>query len=101
VSDHKYSTGDRGETRQQWTDDKRRVLFSWTCKPFVGHRHRHESVECRLAVEFTPGVGMDVLLEARSDDTGKVPDDWTVMVAVESRGSNATYTRKPEARWVE
>jgi|AntDeeMetagen681_2_1112603.scaffolds.fasta_scaffold22416_2 hypothetical protein len=102
-TDHKYSTGPQStdETRQQWSTDERRVLFSWTCKPFVGVKHRHDTVECRLAVEFTPGVGLDVLLEARSDDTGKVPDDWAVMVSVEGRDGRATYRRKPEARWVE
>lgn len=98
---HKYTTGSRNETIQQWTEDTRRVLFSWQCKPFHDVRHRYDTVECRLAVEYTPGVGLDVLLEARSDDTGKVPDEWAVMVSVEGRDGVANYTRQPEARWVE
>lgn len=96
----KYSTQSSDETRRQWTTDTRHVLFSWECKPFHDVRDRFDTVECRLVVEFTPGVGLDVLLEARSTDTGKVPDEWAVMVSIEGRDGVANYTRQPEARWV-
>lgn len=99
--EHKYSTGARGETRKEWTQEKRRVLFSWECTPFVDVSRRYDTVECRLAVEFTPNVGLDVLLEARSDETDKVPDEWAVMVSVEGRDGVANYRRQSEARWVE
>jgi len=98
---HKYDTGDGHRTRQQWTSDTRQILFSWECKPFNDTRDRFDTVECRLVVEFTRDVGLDVLLEARSDDTGKVPDEWTVMVSIEGRGTVANYSREPEARWVQ
>ena len=97
----KYDTGDGDRTRSQWTTDTRHTLFKWECKPFHDVRDRFDTVECRLVVEFTPDVGLDVLLEARSDDTGKVPDQWTVMVSIEGRGGVANYSREPEAKWVE
>lgn len=98
---HKYTTSNREETSQEWTSQERRVLFSWTCKPFVDVHHRFDSVECRFVVEFDPEVGLDVVLEARSTDTGKVPDDWTAMISIEGRDGIAHYRRKTEARWVE
>lgn len=96
----KYSTQSSDETRDQWKTDTRHVLFSLECKPFHDVRDSFDTVECRIVIEFTPGVGLDILLEARSDDTGKVPDEWAVMVSIEGRDGVANYTRQPEARWV-
>lgn len=97
---HKYNSGSTPGTQKQWTTNRRKVLFSWMCKPFQDVKHRHETVECRLVVQFTPDVGLDVLLEARSENSNKVPDDWTTMIAVEGRTGIATYIRKPEAKWL-
>ena len=94
----KYSTG--GTTGDRWTTDKRRVLAEWTSKPFVGHRHRHETVEHRIVVEYTPGVGLDVTHETRSEDTGKVPDEWTPVERIEGREEYAERYKSEHARWI-
>lgn len=97
----KYSTGDDGTTRRTWREDTRHVLATWSTNPFVGHRHRHETVEQRVVLEYTHGVGVDVLHEARSEDSGKFPDDWGVVQALEVRADGAYWRRSPKARWLE
>ena len=97
----KYSTGNDAETRKQWNADERLILFEWTCKPFVSVSKRHREVECRLVVEYNHGVGLDVLLQARSEDTPKIADDYETVVSVEGRDGYATYSRQENARWVQ
>lgn len=91
-------TVDRDDTARRWESDKRYVLHQWTDKPFHGHRHRHERVEHRIVVEYTPGVGLDVHHEARSDDTANVPDEWTAIESIEGRQSYARHDRRPQIR---
>lgn len=95
----KYSTS--GSDADHWTDDQRLVLFQCTRKPFNNHRDRHVTVELRLAVEFTRGVGGDVVLEARSADTEKFDDDWEVVESVEIRDGFARHDRQQNARWLD
>jgi len=97
----KYSTGEDDSTTTTWREQNRAILHSWTAKPFQGHRHKYETVECRLVVEFEPGVGADILLEARSEDTDKFSDDWSAVKTLEIRDHELRHTRQPEARWVE
>jgi len=96
----KYSTDDDAH-RRRWESDERYVLARWSTKPFVGHRHRHETVEQRFVIEYTHGVGVDILHEARSEDTGKFADDWEVVESVEVRDYGASHTRHPHAGWLE
>jgi hypothetical protein len=65
------STGSEGVV-SQWTSDTRHVLAQWKTTPFVGHRHRHERIEVRVVIEYTHGVGVDVLLQARSADSRRM-----------------------------
>lgn len=97
----KYSTGDEVETRKQWDGDERLVIFEWTCKPFVSTSKMHREVECRLVVEYTHNVGLDVMLQARSDDTPKMADEYETVVSVEGREGYANYRRQANARWVQ
>lgn len=96
----KYSTGsDSDPTR--WESDTRHVLAQWTDKPFVGHRHRHERVQQRVVVEYFEGIGADLHLEARSEDSPKFSDTWTTVESVEIREYGARHDRQPEARWLD
>lgn len=95
----KYST-DQDDVRR-WERDRRYVFWEWSDKPFVGHRHRHETVEHRLVIEYTHEVGADILHEVRSADTAKLPDDWTVVESVEIREYGARHTRDDRMRWLE
>lgn len=95
----KYSTDDSSASR--WESDRRYVLAEWSTKPFVGHRHRHEVVEQRLVVEYSHGVGVDVLRQARSDDCGKVPEEWTTVESIEVRDYGARHDRRAPMRWLE
>lgn len=94
----KYSTGDSEATT--WTEDRRLVLQRWRTKPFDSHRHRHETVEHRLVVEYTHGVGADVVHEARSEDSSKFADDWEPVETVEVRDGFARHDRRVNARWL-
>lgn len=96
----KYSTGDQQEATQ-WTSDRRHVFASWTNRPFVDHRTRHDTVEHRLVVEYTHPGRVDVIHEARSTDSGKLPDEWRAFERVEVREYGAHYYRHPDARWLE
>ena len=94
----KYSADQSHAT--QWRSDQRQEFASWTSKPFVGHRHRHETVEHRLVVEYTHGVGVDVLHEVRSSDTAKIADEWELAEIVEVREYGARHDRRDVARWL-
>jgi len=96
----KYSV-DEDERVREWHSDRRHVMWDWTDKPFVGHRHHHECVEHRIAVEYHHGVGADVIHEARSDDTEKFSDEWAPVEIIEIREDGARYDRRPELRWLE
>lgn len=80
----KYSADSARSTRYLETDTQT-VLHGWMSKPFVGHRHRHERVEQRIVVEYHPDVGLDVRWEARSEDTGKIPEEWALVESFEIR----------------
>lgn len=95
----KYSTDQNDATR--WESDRRHVLARWSTNPFVGVRHRHETVEQRLVIEYTHGVGVDIRHEARSEDSEKFPDDWAVVETVEVREYGARHDRQHNARWLE
>lgn len=96
----KYTTGD-STNATEWHSDRRHVFATWKTNPFTGVRHRHETVEHRLVVEYThPGM-LDVIHEARSDDAGKISDEWTEVERLEVREYGAQYYRHPEARWLE
>lgn len=95
----KYSTDSDDATR--WESDTRHVLATWTSKPFVGHRHRHEIVEQRIVLEYHHGVGADLLHECRSEDSGKFADEWEVVQSIEIREYGARYDRRHAARWVQ
>lgn len=97
----KYSTGgnDDGDA-SQWRSDTRHVMAEWTSKPFVGVRHRHETVEHRLVIEYTHGVGADILHEVRSDDTEHFDEDWEVVESVEVREYGASRNRRPNGRYL-
>lgn len=95
----KYSTDD-GTTVRRVEHDDRFVLATWTSKPFVGIGHRHETVEHRVVVEYSHGLGGTVRYECRSEDSGKFPDEWGVVESVELREYAARLDRQPEARWV-
>ena len=94
----KYSTDDMDATMHH--EDWRHVLLEHETKPFVGHRHRHETVEERLVVEYTHGVGVDITWEARSEDSGKIPDEWSAVERIEVRDYGLHHERRPERRWL-
>jgi len=96
----KYSTGENS-SGEQWESDRRYVVLQWSTKPFVGHRHKYETVECRIVVEYSAGVGADLILEARSDDTGHFADDWEPVEAIEVREYGVRHDRRPNKRWLE
>jgi hypothetical protein len=97
----KYSAGQDNSDATRWRSDTRHVLAQWSTKPFVGHRHRHETVEQRLVVEYSHGVGVDILREARSEDTEKFADEWEVIESLEVREYGARYERHDAAGWLE
>ncbi|MFB6189357.1 MAG: hypothetical protein ABEI57_05690 [Halapricum sp.] len=98
----KYSTGDdsNDSNTSQWRSDTRHVMAEWSTKPFADIRHRHETVEHRLVVEYTHGVGVDIRHEVRSDDTEKFPDEWMAVETIESREYGARYDRHPKMRYL-
>lgn len=95
----KYSTGQDGGDR--WESDVRHVVATWSSKPFVGASHRYETVEQRLVVEYTHGVGVEIRYEARSTDSAKLSDDWSPVETIEVRDYGARHDRRPEARWLD
>jgi len=95
----KYSTDQ--DDAQRWESDRRYVMAEWSTKPFVSHRHRHETVEHRLVVEYTHGVGADIRYEVRSEDSEKFPDDWSPAEEIEVRDYGARHDRHAEARWLQ
>jgi hypothetical protein len=97
----KYSTDGDDSHRRRWESDRRYVFAEWSTKPFVGHRHSHETVEQRLVIEYTHGVGVDIIHEARSTDTPKFDDEWAPVETVEVREYGARHTRHPHAGWLE
>lgn len=98
----KYSTGREDDDEgTRWEADRRYVLAQWSTQPFMGVRHRHETVGVRIVVEYHHGVGCDILLEARSRDTEKFPDEWAVVESIEVREYGARHTRRDEARWLD
>ena len=96
----KYSTDSSNRTTTEWDHDRTHVLYEWSTKPFVGHRHRHETVEQRVVIEYHHGVGADVRWEARSDDTAKFPDSWCLVESVELRKHGARHTKHERARYL-
>jgi len=96
----KYSTSDDSDSTV-YREDTRHILRRWADKPFHGVSHRHEAVEQRIVIEYHHGVGVDILHEARSDDTPKFGDDWSVVQRFEVRDTGMRYDRRPEARWLE
>ena len=96
----KYNTGSDDRVRQ-WDRDRRYVLAEWSTNPFVGHRHRHETVEHQLVIAYTHEVGVDIRHEIRSEDSAKFPDDWAAVESIEVRDYGARHTRQPELRWLE
>lgn len=94
----KYSTDQTDATT--WDSDTRHVLYEWSTKPFMGHRHRHETVENRIVVEYHHGVGLDVLWQCRSEDSGKFSDDWETIERFEAREYQCRHDRSAKARWV-
>lgn len=96
----KYSV-DREEDADHWHRDRRYVLASWSDKPFHGVNHRYESVKHRIVIEYNHEVGADILHEARSADTSKLPDEWTVVESVEIREYGARHDRDPRMGWLE
>ncbi|RLM83683.1 hypothetical protein D3D02_16915 [Halobellus sp. Atlit-38R] len=96
----KYST-DSETTSKHWDQDLRHVLYSSSSKPFQGVRHRHETVEQRIVIEYHHGVGMDVRWEARSTDTEKIPDEWALVEEISVRDGRARHDRHARARWLQ
>lgn len=95
----KYST-DQEQSANQWTTDREYTLSTWSTNPFVSHRHRHETVEHRLRIEFTVEVGLDVLHEVRSEDTEKFDDDWMVIESVEYREYGVRHEKHPSLSYL-
>ena len=95
----KYST-DTETTTHRLTTQTHQVICEATCKPFVDHRHRHETVHQRVVVVYEPGVGIEVRWEARSDDTEKVPDEWALVERFEARDGYCRRERHPRRRWL-
>jgi hypothetical protein len=87
----KYSVDQ--DDASQWQSDTEYELRRWSSKPFVGHRHRHETVEQRILLEYTHGVGIDILYQARSDDTEKFPGDWRTVESIEVREYGARHEK--------
>jgi len=48
----------------------------------------------------THGVGVDIIWEARSEDTGKIPDEWADVERIEVRDYGLRHERAPERRWL-
>lgn len=96
----KYETGDNSSSTTRWNSDQHYVLAEWSSKPFVGHRHRSETVEHQIVLEYHDGVGCDIMHWCRSEDTDKFPDDWKAVETIEIREYGASVERAPEARWV-
>jgi len=96
----KYSIDDDAASTREWQSDRRYVLAEWSTKPFQGHRHRHETVYQRVVIQYIPDVGVDLLYEARSEDTEKFDDYWAAVEIVEVRDYGVQHTRRPEARWL-
>ncbi|WP_135807275.1 hypothetical protein [Halorussus marinus] len=94
----KYSTGQ--DPAKRWESDRQHVLSEWSTKPFIGIRHRHETVEHRLVIEYFHGVGVDIHHEVRSQDSEKFPDDWAAAETIEVREYGARHDLRPEARWL-
>jgi hypothetical protein len=95
---NKYQAGDSDAT--QWRSDERLIFATWRTKPFHGARHRNETVEHRIVVEYTHEIGVDLLHECRSEDTGKFADDWEVVESVEVREYGARYEKAENARYL-
>jgi len=96
----KYSTESNDRTTTSWDHDRTHVLYEWSSKPFVGHRHKYETVKQRVVIEYHDNVGADVRWEAKSDDTGKFPDNWGLVEEVELRGHTARHTKHARARYL-
>ena len=92
----KYSTDQDDAAR--WDRDRRYVFAEWSTNPFVGVRHRHETVEHRLVLEYHHGVGVDMLHECRSEDTEKFSDEWEIVESIEVREYGARHDRRHAAR---
>ena len=92
----KYSIDQNDATT--WDSDTRHILYKWETKPFMGHRH--ETVHQRLVVEYHHGVGLDVLWQCRSEDSGKFSDDWETIERIEAREYGCRHERTPKARYV-
>lgn len=97
----KYSTNTDESDGTRWNSDRRYVLHEWTSKPFLGHRHRHEEVHHRIVIEYSHGVGVDICHEAKSDDSGKFPDEWAPIETIEVREYGAQHTRRPQTKWLD
>ncbi|WP_181685840.1 hypothetical protein [Halorhabdus salina] len=97
----KYSADQDSSDATRWDSDTRHVLLETSTKPFHGHRHRHETVEHRVVIEYHDGVGVDIIHEARSEDSEKFADEWAAVETIEVREYGARYHRRPEARWLE
>jgi len=95
----KYST-DSDDDSTQWDSDTHHVLAEWTSQPFIGVGHRRETVEHRVAIEYTHEVGVDVRHEVRSEDTEKFAGEWEAVETVEVREYGARYNRSPSARYL-
>ncbi|WP_265112236.1 hypothetical protein [Halosolutus halophilus] len=95
----KYSTGRDDATH--WESDTRHVMAEWSTKPFTGFRHRHETVEHRLVVEYTHGVGVDIRHEVRSEESSKFSGEWSAVETLEVREYGARLDRQLEARWLQ
>ena len=100
MTDHKYSTDSSDRTTTEWDHDRQHVLYQWSTKPFLDHRHKYETVEQRVVVEYYDGVGADIRWEARSEDTAKFPDSWGLVESVELREHGARHTKHERARYL-
>jgi len=95
-----HDDGREPMTTTHWGADTQHVFSTWTTKPFVGHRHRHETVEHRAVVQYHDGVGADFLHQVRSSDSAKFADEWQTVESVELRDHGARFDRWPEARYL-
>jgi len=96
----KYSTSDSDDATQ-WRSDTRHVFAEWQSKPFMGVKHRRETVEQRLVAEYSHDVGVDFLHEARSEDSKKFSSEWEVVQRLEVREYGARLDRQPNVRYLE
>jgi len=94
----KYSTDDNSQG-QYWHSDREHIMAQWTDKPFHGVSHRYESVEHRILVEYVHGVGVDITHQVRSEDSDRVPEEWSPVKRIEVREHGARYDKYPRARW--